>query len=566
MPNLRTEAPATYAWLGRPDQVRAGMAQFARWNGVSGPIPTAGNHLRIAADLLRAHAEDRLLTARTGRPLPHEVVGQVRQTLAPWFDARTAAMNRPELLATLDEYGITGVTEPDQLDDLNARYDQALTQDNATGPAEPGVRDMFGYLRDTNRIPTFDQLTDGQLRRLLGHGYTDSAAQFTDAELAHALDAVQKWSQSWESNQGEMFLPLLADTLDVAVEVLRPNPTTGLGTVTRVGSPTATRVLEVHYTGLNHYNATDAGPLGDSSPHITPSKAPRGPEDADSVQPDGRFRPAPVRDAADDLPAARINDPAPKASWHGLRSHARPAVHSTERFDPHADQSNPPRAGVLSGATTLIRTQVRRIQAPNGQWIRDYTVNLPVTTNDPALVQQVNDRITRLLDTHLNSGLALPGSQDQLHINVNLIEDPSHPEAVTLTDTARPGRADQLHLDVNHSDEDLLHEVLHYLGLPDEQRDNDFLLRNHANSTTVRTTGLMATTQGQVHIPQRYLRIIEDVTSAGPQLHDHTGQDESTPAENPDTTPIPTDTDLVWPASHAPTALPPRRAPSRRPT
>ncbi|MFG3288671.1 hypothetical protein ACGF3G_07650, partial [Streptomyces sp. NPDC048179] len=31
------------------------------------------------------------------------------------------------------------------------------------------------------------------------------------------------------------------------------------------------------------------------------------------------------------------------------------------------------------------------------------------------------------------------------------------------------------------------------------------------------------------------------------------GQDQSTsPAENPDTTPIPNDTDLVWPASHAP--------------
>ncbi|WP_234545425.1 hypothetical protein, partial [Streptomyces shenzhenensis] len=73
-------------------------------------------------------------------------------------------------------------------------------------------------------------------------------------------------------------------------------------------------------------------------------------------------------------------DPAPKDSWYGLRPHARPAVHATERFDPHADQSSPPRPGTLSGATTLVRTHIRRIQAPNGQWIRDYTLNLPVTT------------------------------------------------------------------------------------------------------------------------------------------------------------------------------------------
>ncbi|MEV0478459.1 hypothetical protein AB0I50_53500, partial [Streptomyces prunicolor] len=164
-----------------------------------------------------------------------------------------------------------------------------------------------------------------------------------------------------------------------------------------------------------------------------------------------------------------------------------------------------------------------------------------------------------LLDTHLNSGLALPSSGDQLHINLNLVDDPAHPEAITLTNTSDPARADQLHLDMGHSDEDLLHEVLHYLGLPDEQRDNDFLLRNHPNSTTVRTTGLMATTQTPVHIPHRYLRTIENVTASGPQLHDHAGQDETTPPQNPDTTPIPAQDTPTWPASQAPTALPPAR-------
>jgi hypothetical protein len=178
---------------------------------------------------------------------------------------------------------------------------------------------------------------------------------------------------------------------------------------------------------------------------------------------------------------------------------------------------------------------------------------------NPDLTQQLNDRITGLLDTHLNSGLALPSSGDQLHINLNLIDDPDHPEAITLTDSANPARADQLHLDMGHSDEDLLHEVLHYLGLPDEQRDNDFLLRNHPNSTTVRTTGLMATTQTPVHIPHRYLRTIENVTASGPQLHDHTGQDETTPPWTPTPPPSPRTDPLTWPTSQAPTALPPAR-------
>ncbi|WP_234545449.1 hypothetical protein, partial [Streptomyces shenzhenensis] len=67
---------------------------------------------------------------------------------------------------------------------------------------------------------------------------------------------------------------------------------------------------------------------------------------------------------------------------------------------------------------------------------------------DPSLIRQFDERITGLLDTHLNSGLALPGSGDQLHITLNLVSDPAHPEAITLTDTSAPSRADQLHLDL----------------------------------------------------------------------------------------------------------------------
>ncbi|MGW3109747.1 hypothetical protein ACWDEW_48650, partial [Streptomyces sp. NPDC001100] len=561
-----TFAPGTAAWLARPGDVWQTLTTLT---GQPQTTNRGTGHLRAAQRGLQNLVLARLAAARDGsRPLPPQVLGQLRGVLAGRFERRVQNASDGDVDNELVRYGIQGVTHAEDLDpvDLQTRYAQAISQPNtppAPAGAAPSNRRMFAYLRSANALPTLATMTADERRSLLTAGYHRSTAALTAYEARELDNAVRNWSNQWANPIGDTFLPLLADTLDAPIHVFQPvtnTPTGPRGIVLRYGPTTSnTPALEVHYTGLNHYSASDAN-TGTAPANITTSKAPRGPEDANSVLPKGRYRPAPTRDADEDRPASRVADPAPKDSWHGLRPHARPAVHSTERFDPHADQSNSPRPGALSGATTLVRTQVRRIQAPNGQWVRDYTLNLPVTTTSPNLTQQLNERITRLLDTHLNSGLALPGSGDQLHINLNLISDPAHPEAITLTNTANPDRADQLHLDANHSDEDLLHEVLHYLGLPDEQRDNDFLLRNHPNSTAVRTTGVMATTQTPVHIPHRYLRTIENVTAAGPRLHDHAGQDETTPVRDPDTTPISTDSSLTWPTSQAPTAQPPAQS------
>ncbi|MCZ9347945.1 hypothetical protein NGM37_60735, partial [Streptomyces sp. TRM76130] len=454
-------------------------------------------------------------------------------------------------------------------------------------PADPGAPEMFRFLRDTGRLPALSVLTDAQLRNVIDSAYVESTRPFTDGEAAHALSTVQTWSRSWNTDRGEMFLPLLADTLDVTVEVLRPDPATGMGTVTRVGSPTTGRVLEVHYWGLNHYTASDAGPL--TTPATTPattttspatgtgtgtgtgtvpvSHAPRTPQDTPSAQPPGRHRPAPRRNPADDQPAPRTTTPAHPDTWHHLRPHARPATLHTERFDPHTDpHTDPPRPGTLAGTTTLIRTQIRRIQTPTGHWIRDYTLNLPVTTTDPAHTTRLQQRLTTLVDTHLNNRYLLPTSHDQFHLNITLHSHPTHPETITLTHTPHPTRPDQRHLDLSHTDTQLLHELLHYLGLPDEQHDNDHLFRNHPHSTAVHADGLMATTTPTTPIPHRYLATIEDLTDTHTRLHNHPHDPTHTPDTNPETTPtdpdatpLPATDPPTWPTSHAPTADPPAR-------
>ncbi|MGP2443073.1 hypothetical protein ACTT8P_38345, partial [Streptomyces sp. JW3] len=282
------------------------------------------------------------------------------------------------------------------------------------------------------------------------------------------------------------------------------------------------------------------------------SNAPRTPHDTPSTQPPGRNRPAPHRNPQDDQPAPTTPHPAHPDTWHHLRPHTPAATLHTERYDPYTNpHTNPPRPGTLAGTTTLIRAHIRRIQTPTGQWVRDHTLNLPVTTTNPHHTTQLQTRLKQLTNTHLNNRYTLPTSGDQFHLTINLINDPTHPETITLTHTPNPTRPNQRHLDLGHTDTQLLHELLHYLGLPDEQQDNDHLFRNHPHTTATHTNGLMATTTPTTPIPHRYLTTIETITDTNTPLH-HLPPNTPTPTD-PDTTPLPATQPPTWPTSHAPT-------------
>ncbi len=193
------------------------------------------------------------------------------------------------------------------------------------------------------------------------------------------------------------------------------------------------------------------------------------------------------------------------------------------------------RPGLLDGWSTLIRTDIRRIQADNGTWIRDLTVDLPVKAGTgfsasgfPALRQHLQD----LLDTHLNTGYRLPRSGDQLHIEVRLTPAAdSNPYAVQVSVSPEPGRFDQLNFPLHPptaapaqragQDAALLHEVLHYTGLSDRYHDSEALFRRGPGRGEA--TGVMAEVGvlPQGRFPLEYLAQIEDTTDSGPVIYDH---------------------------------------------
>ncbi|MER6708550.1 lonely Cys domain-containing protein [Streptomyces fumanus] len=247
----------------------------------------------------------------------------------------------------------------------------------------------------------------------------------------------------------------------------------------------------------------------------------------------------------------------PKALWEHRRAGAVPARLRTEIYDP---SSAPDRGGdrphLLAGEATYVRAEIRRVQAEDGRWVRDLTVVLPVrlgTGMDTGALVALQERMTRLLDDHLNTGFVLPVSGDQMHVGVELVVAPQDQEAVELTVSPRPAGSDQFHFNLRAEDggpEDavnngvLLHELLHYIGVTDRAFDPTALFRNHPRKAF--GSGVMADVSAPLgtSLPQDYLAQIETATSSGPVVRDHPlGAPPAPPT--PLTPPAPTRTDAA---------------------
>jgi hypothetical protein len=303
----------------------------------------------------------------------------------------------------------------------------------------------------------------------------------------------------------------------------------------------------------------------DPAVHAAPSAPvglrPAGPGDA----------PVPVAE-----PGRLVATPASKDQWFHRRADAPVVPVWTERFDPKITFTTGT-GPQEDGWGTDIRVDVRRIQAGNGQWIRHQEVVLPVKPMAPEITPEVVERLeselNAALDAHVNRGYELPVSKDQLNLEVQLVVDPEDPRAIEL----RPGRTqdasdlgldgpDGRHWGLDDWIYTLVHEVLHYVGLPDEYRDSRSLLRQRTGSSAVRGDGIMAggAFDSSQPMPERYLRIIESVVNTTAVLGGHplTVPETSAPAASP--TP---ETGTSWTRVMAgrPDDVPPHPGPSAHP-
>jgi hypothetical protein len=242
--------------------------------------------------------------------------------------------------------------------------------------------------------------------------------------------------------------------------------------------------------------------------------------------------------------------PVGREGWWPRRARAASARLNTEIYDPAQD----PLAGEelvgnvrrLGGRRTLVRVDIRRVQAFDGRWVRDLEIVLPVRPGAGFSAGELGAfeaGLSKLLDERVNIGFVLPASGDQLNLGVRLVHAPGHRQAVEISRTEEPGSSDQLHLRLHtataaadaavvadadaggwvwdrQDDNLVLHELLHYAGVTDRYHDAESLFRNVPGKADA--SGVMADLSAPAdgRLPADYLKAIEAVTDSGPVVYD----------------------------------------------
>ncbi|MFJ8644434.1 hypothetical protein [Streptomyces sp. NPDC093610] len=232
LPGLAESHPDAYAWLGDVSGVRADLSSRAVVRSASRYEPGGPETAVVSA---MREAVRTYLTASEGR-LPHAVTGQLRLSTVTEFGQRIARLHRAGLVPLLAHHGVDADTLADR--------------------------------------------SEAGLRAELAAVYPTSTAPLDTVETYAALDAVSHWEDRYMTDVGEIFLPLLAHAFEARIEVAWNGR---LADTRRVGPSGASRVIEVHYNGRDHYDGSTAEPtdLLVSGETVAPKRVK--PEERDAV-------------------------------------------------------------------------------------------------------------------------------------------------------------------------------------------------------------------------------------------------------------------------------------------
>ncbi|WP_444545370.1 WXG100-like domain-containing protein, partial [Streptomyces capillispiralis] len=181
---------------------------------------------------------------------------------------------------------------------------------------------------------------------------------------------------------------------------------------------------------------------------------------ADTARTDTAGDPAPAGDARTTAPPSADGtapapaphpahtEPARPEQWRSRQASVPPAVVQVD-LPTAADDAPSDTPGEVREDRAAGRTTVQRVPTDDGRWVRVLTLELPVTPGPGFSAdarQDFQERMRALLDTGINNGPYLPGSGDQLHVDVRLVDHSPGAGAVELSVTDTPAVSDPLHI------------------------------------------------------------------------------------------------------------------------
>ncbi|MEV7601201.1 TcdA/TcdB catalytic glycosyltransferase domain-containing protein [Kitasatospora sp. NPDC089797] len=308
-------------------------------------------------------------------------------------------------------------------------------------------------------------------------------------------------------------------------------------------------------------------------------------------EPDPKPEPRPQEhpEPTPDTPSGPLTTPAPDtvlpaSAWADIRALALPARMDTVRFDPRVRgqygsgavagpgvreqfENRRPDLGGLQGTDTTISYDVRRFEARPGHWVTEFTLNLHLQGPDgrPLPGHEATallDRARAVVAERFNERFHLPGGdQDQVHLRVDGTQDPA---LAHHTVTVSPGleRNDQSTWSPESPPGVLLHELLHFLGLPDEyvepakEPGDAFALRRRDRWAGENGAMGTAALRDDFTLLPRHLQRIEDVLRSGPVLHDLTFERYRSDPPAPPARPAPGPGTVAPGPLHPPAAAP----------
>ncbi|KJK48275.1 hypothetical protein UK23_17460 [Lentzea aerocolonigenes] len=215
------------------------------------------------------------------------------------------------------------------------------------------------------------------------------------------------------------------------------------------------------------------------------------------------------------------NAPVSPDSWQGRRegAHVRTVDTEVAGVTTYSTPSN------VAAYRTLVNYDLRRIETSPGSFVQEYTVKVhlrPAAGVDPAVLEQVRAKTRDGVDSLLNQGYRLP-SGDQFHLNVEFTDNAA--DAHTTVEV-KDVHSNQLEWNPTATPGVYAHEMLHYLGAPDEYVDATrvFLERESRSSVHTDDGGMMGV---DLYLPDaallpRHLWLIERTANSQvmvPDLH-----------------------------------------------